>query len=112
MSKQIYSLSIIFLIAGFFFLGCQSTTQKAAEANEDVVKAEEQLKEDQKAAQMQDQKLATEEEFKMYKETSEATMKANEDEIAALKIKMKKAGKKVDQMYEKSIDELDKKIRS
>lgn len=96
-------------MAGSMLTGCQSPAQKADNAQVKVEEAKQDLMDKEKAAAVATQKAATAEEWTAFKNESDTKIKENEVRIAELKAKMKKTGKAIDAVYEKSIDALEQK---
>ncbi len=111
MKKVIFILtaSALFL-SGAMFTGCQSPDQKVDSAQVKADNAQKDLKDVQKAAELQ--RATNAEEWKIFKSESEIKIKENESAIAALKEKMTMAGKKMDAVYGKKIDDLEQKNRN
>ena len=90
------------LVAGFLFTSCKSPAQKEDAAQNKVDEAQQELN----AAQV---KVASQEEWATFKIESELKINDNENRIAELKEKMKKPGKVFDALYQKRIDDLEKR---
>jgi peptidoglycan hydrolase CwlO-like protein len=111
MKKSILNLAVVTLVIGSIAVSCKSNTEKeqAAQKNVDsakvaVEKAEEDLAEAKRAA--------TAEEWKAFKDSTNAKIEENKSEIAKLKLKIKKTGKDIDNAYQKSIDTLEQKNKN
>jgi len=100
MKKTILSIAIATLVTGAIFTGCQTQAEKRESAKENL-----------QDAKVEAQKVATAEEWELFKSESEVRIIENENRIAELKVKMKKPGKVLDTQYEKRIDELEQKNR-
>lgn len=94
-------------MAGTIFTGCQSPSQKEEAAEAKVQDAEQHLEAAQNDAVAQ--KVATAEQWKIFKSETNLKIKKNEIRIAQLKIKINKPGKILDALYEKRIDALEQK---
>lgn len=111
MKKVIFILAASALFSsGAMLTGCQSPDQKVDNAQAKADNAQKDLKDVQKAAELQ--KATNAEEWKIFKSESEAKIKENELSITALKEKMTMAGKKMDAVYGKKIDDLEQKNRN
>jgi len=111
MKKIFFVLSAASLMAGLTFTGCKSPEAKEADAKEDVQEAKADLKEAQQDANATSQKVASAEEWKVFRAESEVKINKNEIRIAELKAKMQKPGTILDPMYEKRIETLEAKNR-
>lgn len=110
MKKTIYSIAVSIVFAvGLVISSCNSPSNKAAKANENVEEAKDELNEAKAEAELQQQKAATAEEWKAFKSDSEVKIKENETRIAEIKAKMMKPGKALDSMYQKRINALEEK---
>jgi chromosome segregation ATPase len=94
-------------IAGTIFIGCQSSDQKVESAQDKLQNAAEDLDKVQNDAKAEKQKAENAEEWKLFKAESEVKINNNDSCITALRVKMKKSGKKLDEVYEKRIGELE-----
>ncbi|MFV8326487.1 hypothetical protein [Flavobacterium sp. ZS1P14] len=108
MKKTIYTLALTTFMAGTVLVGCQTSTKKEeiakdkiANAREDVQEATEEL--------IDARKEATAEEWKAFKDQTNATISENEMRIVDLKAKMKKTGNSIDVVYAKKVAELEQK---
>jgi hypothetical protein len=112
MNKTIITLAITsMLVAGSVFTSCKSPAQKEDAAQAKVEDAQQDLNAAQDKADAATLKVATAEEWKIFKTESEIKIRDNEIRIAELKAKMKKPGKVFDSMYEKRIDALEQQNR-
>ncbi len=107
MNKLIYAVAISMFMAGTLFTSCQSASQKEDEAQEDVQDAKEDLQEAQEEANLQAQKAANAEEWRVFKSDAEIKITKNENRVAELKVQVKKPGKTFDEVYSKRIDVLE-----
>lgn len=99
------------ILAHAMFTGCQSSASKMDSANDKVEEAREDLKDAQQDAHAEAVKLATAEEWTAFKTESDVKIKDNQIRIDELKVKMKKPGQTFDEMYAKSIENLEQKNR-
>ncbi|RPI72643.1 MAG: peptidase M23 [Ignavibacteriales bacterium] len=111
MKKTILSIAIATTLFAAMFTGCKSLAEKKESAQDKVQDAKEDLRDVQKDANIEAQKIATAEEWQLFKSESEEKISDNEKRIAELKVKMKKPGKVLDAQYEKRIDALEQKNR-
>lgn len=110
MKKSIFILSVATMFAaGVSFTNCQSSAQKADNAQAKVEDAKADLKDAQKDANTAAQKAANAEEWKTFKSETEMKIKDNETLAAELKAKKKSTGKTLDATYTKSIEALEQK---
>jgi len=110
MRKLIYSLVVTTaLLGGTILTGCQTPTQKVDNAKVTVQDAKQDLKDAQKDANAELQKIATAEEWKIFKSESEVKIKDNEIRIAELKVKIAKPGQIFDDIYANKINTLEQK---
>ena len=109
MKKTIFTLALAStLILGTVFTGCNSPAQKKEAAEAKLQDAEQNLEAVQNDAEAQ--KVATAEEWKMFKSETDLKIKKNEIRIAELRLKMKKPGIiDLDAVYEKRIETLEQK---
>ena len=108
MKKTIYTLALTTFMAGTVLVGCQTSTKKEEIAKDKVADAREDVQ-DAKEELMDARKEATAEEWKAFKDQTNATIHENEMRIADLKAKMKKTGNSIDAMYAKKVEELEQK---
>ncbi len=97
----------ILLFAANVLTGCQSSDQKVKAANDKVQVAQQELAIAQNIANVETQKAVTAEELKTFKLETELTVKNNEVSIAELKLKMRKSGSAMDELYAQRIDTLE-----
>ncbi len=110
MKTLVYNFLVaILILAVSFFTSCQSSAEKMEAANKDVAEAKEDLQEAREDAQAVANKVATEEEWRIFKSETEVKIKSNEVRIDELKVKMKKPGTTFDEMYVKKIETLEQK---
>jgi hypothetical protein len=110
MKKIFFTLALI-LVASTMFTSCMSSAQKKEAADENVQEAKQDLKDAQSEANVEAQKAANAEEWRIFKEESEARVRANELAITELKQKLKSSGKKLDEMHARNIDDLEQRNR-
>ncbi|ESU26362.1 hypothetical protein FLJC2902T_28470 [Flavobacterium limnosediminis JC2902] len=117
MKKSIFILAISTFMVGMLGTSCKSDTAKEAEA-EDVVEATHEAKQDEAIVEqdkaldeMSEQKVTDDvnAEWNAYKAETEAKIKANEKLISDLKLEIKKADKKYDEVYLKNIELIEKR---
>ncbi len=94
---------------GITLTSCQSSAQKADNAQTKVEDAKADLKDAQKDANAAAQKAANAEEWKAFKNETEIKIKDNETLVAELKAKKKSTGKALDATYIKSIEALEQR---
>jgi pyruvate/2-oxoglutarate dehydrogenase complex dihydrolipoamide acyltransferase (E2) component len=113
MKKSIFTLAVVTsLILVAILIGCQSSAQKEKAAQDKVQEAKQDLEAAQNAANTEAKKVATAEEWKVFKSETEEKIKNNDKSIAELKIKIKKPGKTFDALREKKIDELEQQNKN
>lgn len=108
MKKTIYRLALTTFIAGTMAVGCQTSTKKEEMAKDKIANAREDVQEATKEL-IDARKEATVEEWKAFKDQTNAKIDENETRIADLKAKMKKTGNSIDAVYAKKIAELEQK---
>lgn len=110
MKKLLFSLSAaVLFVAATLLTSCQSPEKKVENATEKVAEAKQELTDAQKTAQMEAQKASDAAEWQKVKAEWNLKVKENEKEVADLKVKMKKEGKKMDAAYKEKVDMLEKK---
>ena len=110
MKKTIYSLAVsIAFAAALAVTGCNSPSNRAEKARENVEESKEELREAKADAELQKQKAATAEEWKTFRTDSEVKIKENETRIAEIKAKMMKPGHALDSLYHRRINALEEK---
>jgi len=97
------------ILAYALFTGCQTSSEKLEAANQKVENEKQDLQEAQQDANAVAVKVANAEEWSAFKIDSEAKIKDNQIRIDELKVKMAKPGKTFDEMYAKSIENLEQK---
>ena len=108
MKKTILNLALTTFIAGTVLVGCQDATKKEAEAKENVENARADL-DDAKDELSEARRAATEQEWKAFKDSTNATIAKNEVRIAEMKADLKNKGKSIDDQYAMKIKELEEK---
>ena len=98
-------------LTGAILTGCQSPAQKEASARDNLKEAKQDLKDVQKDANAEAQKLANAKEWETFKSDAEITIRNNEIRIADLRVKLNKQGTMLDPMYEKKIETLEQQNR-
>jgi septal ring factor EnvC (AmiA/AmiB activator) len=110
MKKKIYLLGVTMLLAAATVItGCNSPSDKADKAWDDVEDAQQELDEARTDAEIQQKKVATPEQWAQFKSETEIKIKENEIRIAELKVKIMKSGETLDKMRQKKIDALEEK---
>lgn len=110
MKSLLYNfLTAIMILIVSVLTGCQSTENKVDQAQENVEEAKEELQEVKQEAVAEAIQVANAEEWSAFKTDAELKIKNNQIRIADLKVKMKKSGKNLDEMYAKNIEALDQK---
>lgn len=108
MKKKIFILVVASVFtAGTIFTSCQSSTQKQESAQLKVQDAREDLNTAKKEANLTDQRVATAEEWKLFRSESELKINANEVRITELKAKLNRPGEILDPLYSKRITTLE-----
>jgi hypothetical protein len=111
MNKLFFAIAISILMAGTMFTSCESAEQKEEKARQEVAETERELREAQEEANEAARKVAMEEEWVVFKRDAEAQIAKNEIRIAELRVKLKKPGKVLDEVYAKRIDTLEAENR-
>ena len=111
MKFKMYLLKPVIILLSFFMVmvSCKSGDQKEQNAVNDVAEAEQNLKEVAKENDEEKKETATADEWKKFKEDTDAKMQANEAKMTALSDQMKAKGKKLDDLYARKIDTLQMK---
>jgi hypothetical protein len=111
MKFKMYLLRSVIIIVTFFmsFVACQSGEQKEQNAVNDVAEAEQNLKEVAKENDADKKETATADQWKKFKEETDAKIQENEIKMKALSDQMKAKGKKIDDLYARKIDTLQMK---
>lgn len=108
MKKTILSITIIMFIVANVLVSCQNSSKKEEAAKDNVEEARDNL--DDAQDELSDVRAAaTEEEWKAFKESTNATVVQNEILIAEMKAKIKKTGKSIDEIYAKKIIDLEQR---
>jgi hypothetical protein len=108
MKKRIFTVVIAAaVVISASITSCKSPEQKVENAVTKVEDAKQNLQEVIKDSNVAAEKAATAEEWKMFKNVAEVTIKNNEIRINELKSKMKNAGVTADVMYSKKIEDLE-----
>lgn len=110
MKNLIYSTAVITaLIAGTMFTSCQSADKKVDNAENKMQDAQKDLEEAKAKADAEAMKSGDAEAWKAFKAETDQKIKDNEVIIADLKAKKQVAGKKIDAIYVKGIDDVEQK---
>jgi len=109
--KYTIAIAAVFITANVL-TGCQSSDQKVKAANENVETAQQNLAVAENNATVETRKAATAEELKTFKLETELTVKNNEVSIAELKLKMRKSGSAMTELYAQKIDSLEMRNKS
>ncbi|HQR94110.1 MAG TPA: hypothetical protein PLK14_13660 [Sediminibacterium sp.] len=99
------------LIGGISFNGCKTPDQKVNDAQIQVENAKENLEKVEDKAAVAEIKAANAEEWKIFKNESEAKIKTNEIRISELKSKIKRSGYPMDDLNAKRVDTLEMQNR-
>ncbi|MEC5165668.1 chromosome segregation ATPase [Flavobacterium sp. PL11] len=110
MKNSILNSAFTILVVSSMLIGCKDSTNKEEQARENVEEARVELNE-AKTELSNARKAATEQEWKEFKESTNNTIRKNEDRIAELKSQMKRTNTSMDNIYEKRIEELEEKNR-
>jgi len=97
------------LLLATLFTSCQSPSEKIESATEDVVTAEENLKDVKQEVAADARKAASSEEWKMFKSENEVIIRNNEMRIKELRSKMKTSNSATDKAYALRIEALEKR---
>lgn len=95
--------------SGMILLSCQTTKEKEEDAKENVQDAKHELADVKEDIKSDSVKAVQVEEWKIFRNDSEARIRSNDIRIAALKKKMEKPGNKLDAKYPETIMVLEKK---
>ncbi|HEU4791645.1 MAG TPA: hypothetical protein VFS71_18300 [Flavobacterium sp.] len=111
MKKSILTLAIATLVIGSIVISCKPNTEKeqAAQENVDSAKVAVTEAEDDLA---EAKRVATAEEWKAFKDSTNAKIEENNAKIAELKLKIKKTGKDIDKAYQRNIDTMEQKNKN
>ena len=102
-------LTALVILAIAFFSSCQSNEAKLDSAKENVEEVKDELAEAKQDVREATAKVASAEEWRIFKSDAEAKIKINEVRIGELKVKLNKPGKTFDEMYAKNIESLEVK---
>ena len=108
MKKTILSLALLTMTAGTVLVGCKDSSKEEKDAQENVQEAKEDLN-DAKVELSDARRAATEQEWKAFKDSTNAAIDQNEIRIAKMKADLKNTGKTIDAEYQKKIMELEEK---
>lgn len=92
------------IIAAASLFSCQSSEKKIENAEENVVEANQELREVKIDSTMKAQKVATAEEWKQFKKEADVKISYYDIRIKELKTQMKQSGNKVDVELKSKID--------
>lgn len=106
MKKTIFILAVT-IIAGTILTSCQTTAQKQDSAQLKVQGARDDLNSAKREANVADQRVATAEEWKVFRSESELRINENELRTSELKSKMNRPGEMLDASYSKKITTLE-----
>ncbi len=108
MKKSILLFSLATgLLFGNVLTGCKSPDQKVEDAQIKVDNAQENLEQVEVKAAVSEMKAANAEEWKIFKNESEAKIRTNEIRIKELKSKIKSADFVMEEVYENRVDSLE-----
>lgn len=102
MKKSIFALASIMVFAVTIVTSCKPKTAEEQESQEKVEDAKDNLAAAKDSLSVA-RREATDEEWIAFKNASDSTIIANDMKIAALKLKIKNTGNKIDSSYQKSI---------
>lgn len=108
MKKPILTIALAFFAIGTIVTSCKSNTEKEIEAQENLDKAKAEVTEAHEDLR-EARKEATAEEWQEFKDSTNVKIDRNNQRIADLKLKIKKAGNDMDKTYQKSIDDMEQK---
>ncbi len=94
------TILILAIVSGTIFISCKSALQKEKAAKDNVVEANQDLK---------DTKISNANNWLIFKSESEAKIVDNEQRISKLKLEMNKPGNTFDGMYRTRIEKLESK---
>jgi predicted nucleic acid-binding Zn-ribbon protein len=95
-------------MVGSVLTACKPSTKEEINAQENLDDAKEEVK-DAREDLVEAKRAATAEEWQAFKDETNVAITANETRIDELKVKIKKTGNSIDDLYEKEIDALEKK---
>ena len=107
MKKSILKVAFAITIVAIFYNSCASPDQKVDAAQANLQEAKQDLREAKKDSVTAAIKAASADEWKLFKNDAEATIKNNEIRIAQLKEKMKNSGDAMNAVYSKKIDDME-----
>ncbi len=107
MKKTIFSLAIATIVAGTMITGCQSTTEKTENSNNQMQKS----MNDDDGSQMESSTMTKDSitDYQKFKKESEEKISALEKSIAEFKVKISTAKKDTKAEYEKKLASLEQK---
>ncbi len=94
------------------FTSCQSAEKKEENAEKNVEKAKEDLKDAQKETAVEQQKEASADEWKAFREATEQKIKDNDARITQLKAELKASEKANDEAYKTRIEGVEAKNKA
>lgn len=97
----------LLIVAGFFIAGCSTAAEKAENAEKKVDKAQQDLNKAALDAALADKKAVDVAVWKQFKLETELKITDNETRIAAIKMQIKKSGKKASFLNTNKIDSLE-----
>ena len=109
MRKRILVLAVVTITVGTIINGCQTQSEKVEDAQNRVENADSNLKEVQKDSLKHAQKATNIEEWKIFRNESQAKIRNNEIRIEALKTKINNNGGSENYSNRERIDSLEKK---
>jgi len=101
MKKSIFTLAVITCIAGIVMISCKPATKEEKESQEKVEIAKDSL---DVAKQ-----VASDQEWKAFRNSGDSIIRINDLRIAGLKLKIKETGDAVDTKYQENIEILEQK---
>ncbi len=107
MKKRIWVLAIVSIVAAPIINGCQTQSEKVENAQVRVQNADSNLKEVQKDSLTHAQKATSVEEWKIFRNESQAKIRNNEIRIEALKTKINNNGGYANYTDRERIDSLE-----
>jgi hypothetical protein len=108
MKKSIFTLAVATFMIGSVVTSCKPNTDKEQTAQESIDSAKVAVT-DAEADLDEAKRVATAEEWQAFKDETNAKIDDNNAKIAELKLKIKKTGKDIDKVYQKSIDTMEQK---
>jgi peptidoglycan hydrolase CwlO-like protein len=111
MKKSILTLAIATFVIASVATSCKPNTDKEQAAQENVDNAKVAVT-DAEVDLDESKKVATAEEWQAFKDDTNAKIDDNNAKIAELKLKIKKTGKDIDKVYQKSIDTMEQKNKN